>query len=758
MTVGGGRPGGRPPRRYLASWRLWPFVALALISALFAATAMVQADDTWTALACGRHIAVHGVNDADPFSFNSRPAAAAQLGPGASWWQRLVARWHPSGWINQNWLTHVLLFESQRLLGYDSLVVLRFVIYLAAAICLWATMRVRKVSAAAAATAIALAMATARSLLEMRPQDLSNLLVTVEILLLTVSVRRRALLYWALLPILVVWSNLHGGFIFGFILLAVFIGAALVGRAWWGNDSGIDGTWPRVATTVLAAALVGAVVLNPYHVANFTHPLLISVGSDARLWRFVNEWRPTFESGVAAGEPLRFLLFLVVFGIAGAASLAAWRRRHLGSRGGDRKSAPAPSGARALDLAGAAAAAVAVVMALQSSRFVPIAVFTAAPVLGQCLDGLIRFLVGSTHTTSSMAAHQESRSAARLDTALAAGATFLVLTLGGYWGWRFTSAYLAPWPHSLERASLFWRVTWANRRGFDVCNFIRENRLEGRMYNNWVEGGTLEWCQRPDATTARTPLQVYIDGRAQGAFPVSAVERYLAIEGGGPAGLAAIREGRGLSPAETLSVGAWVDAQLRTEGIWVVLLPEGDSPKPIMRGLLARENWQVAYLAPYHVLFVDVDTNRGRELYAGVFDGATRFPDEASRLLTQAYNLFRRDDAGSAREALSDAIGAFSSRPTALAVQTARRAAAFPELKPHLDEFARGIVADYQSHLERYRSEAGFLERNGAAVVAATYLRDAAREAAWNGTTAGLESMLVVMEDDRARAWHRAYW
>lgn len=64
---------------HLSGWLVLPFAVLAVVSALYAATAMVQAPDTWIGLAGGRQIAAHGVNDTDPFSFNSRPSGASAL-------------------------------------------------------------------------------------------------------------------------------------------------------------------------------------------------------------------------------------------------------------------------------------------------------------------------------------------------------------------------------------------------------------------------------------------------------------------------------------------------------------------------------------------------------------------------------------------------------------------------------------------------------------------------------------------------------
>jgi hypothetical protein len=49
-----------------------------LLFAFYASTHMVAAGDTWVAMACGRHFANHGVDNVEPFSFNSHPAGPSE--------------------------------------------------------------------------------------------------------------------------------------------------------------------------------------------------------------------------------------------------------------------------------------------------------------------------------------------------------------------------------------------------------------------------------------------------------------------------------------------------------------------------------------------------------------------------------------------------------------------------------------------------------------------------------------------------------
>ena len=134
-------------KKYLdLSYLLWILGWLALfLCACYAFSHRTPATDTWVAFACGRHHINHGVNTVDPFSFNSLKAGPSQedIKTWPIWAQRIVDKvglktvqfLHPAGWINQNWLTHVIFywlitkFGSPEKPNFDALVYWKFFIY-----------------------------------------------------------------------------------------------------------------------------------------------------------------------------------------------------------------------------------------------------------------------------------------------------------------------------------------------------------------------------------------------------------------------------------------------------------------------------------------------------------------------------------------------------------------------------------------------------------------------------------------------------
>ncbi len=210
-----------------------------VIFALHSCTHMVAAGDTWVAMACGRHFVNHGVDTVEPFSANSHKAGptAEEVKTWPKWAQAItntvgldtVRYWHPTGWVNQNWLTHVMFYWLTTTLGseqqpyFDALVLWKFAIYILAAVCLYFTTRIYGVNRSVAVVFVCFALFIGRSFYDVRPAGFSNLLVAVFTLVLALASYRNKLYIWLLVPLVVFWSNVHGGYIYAFLMLVPFV-------------------------------------------------------------------------------------------------------------------------------------------------------------------------------------------------------------------------------------------------------------------------------------------------------------------------------------------------------------------------------------------------------------------------------------------------------------------------------------------------------------------------------------------------------
>jgi hypothetical protein len=173
----------------------------------YASTHMVAAGDTWVALACGRHHANHGVDVVEPFSFNSHKPGPTdeQLDGWPAWTHGLIRTIHPTGWINQNWLTHLTFYELVHLFGtednpnYNMLIVWKFALFIATAFVVYALGRVIGVNPLLAGIAACFAMIIGRSFFDIRPACWSNFFVPLYLLVLVLAVYRNIRYIWLLI-------------------------------------------------------------------------------------------------------------------------------------------------------------------------------------------------------------------------------------------------------------------------------------------------------------------------------------------------------------------------------------------------------------------------------------------------------------------------------------------------------------------------------------------------------------------------------
>jgi hypothetical protein len=268
------------------------------------------------------------------------------------------------------------------------------------------------------------------------------------------------------------------------------------------------------------------------------------------------------------------------------------------------------------------------------------------------------------------------------------------------------------------------RMTASHSKPFDACKFIRDNKLKGKMFNYWTEGGFIAWGQEPDSNTGQTPLQLFMDGRAQAAYEPTVYNIWSGIMAGGPIAYnAAIRK----TTPDYVKVGQWINQQLKKYNVWVVLMPLSDPDVyngPFLKGIESdNPDWSLVYFNNTDKLFIDVTTPQGKELFDGIFNGKTLFPDEFSRDLVLAYNKI---DSPERRQALDFAIKAFKINPSQAPMQVILYAAGYPDLLPIVSDFCKNYFDDFVKYKGLYVKQDGYLLRIWAALLAGKYWRGVA--------------------------------
>ncbi|MBN2594094.1 MAG: hypothetical protein JXA81_11345 [Sedimentisphaerales bacterium] len=952
----------------------WPMIIgwlAMLIFTVHACSHMVAAGDTWVAMACGRHFVNHGVDTVEPFSANSHKPGPTkeEIQKWPDWAQWIAGKVslktlkavHPTGWINQNWLTHVIFYLLVPKSSYadgmsfssNALVYWKFAIYIITVICVYYTGRLLGANPALCAVFSCFAMFIGRSFLDIRPAGFSNMLVAVFLLILVLTTYRNILYIWLIVPLTVFWCNVHGGYIYVFIMLVPFVGLnflTCISKKRF-ISIGLKGVYHTIAAGFVA--FIASIIFNPYHLTNLTHTFVISVSKHAERWRDIHEWRSAFDWSNRVGTGFPFLVLYIlgigllilwlfsrvlmprllkaprneleaqkklyiklsaVFGYV-AFVLACWvtfvsfsllgldfvsffwcavfvaiillsiyknihyiyfvillsllavwsgnaavgyngryyypfvvlpayvilhtvaslfskkakyktenivfvilaafvslllmtiifnpfkfeepiwkisqfldlRRifrpvyeRNLGlsylylfdtlfilsmvsiifwlalhylkdvlgrikvaeNQERQTETYQLPR----IDLAAITIAALTIYMAIRSRRFIPIAGIAACPVVAMFIDQIVRaasasrnFYVNDRLTVSPMPR--------KLQLFFIGAGALAVLFFGTWWGHKFKVVYLDPWPSDPKLSSVFMRMTASDAKPFYAMKFIKDNKLKGKMFNYWTEGGFIAWGQEPDPKTGKTPLQLFMDGRAQAAYNRTAFDIWTHIMSGGLAGsrgyeimqaaqvraqMTGMELEEILTPEDYVELGQSFSDELEKRDVWVVLMPSAvynDPDKPasyhVLKGFELNPDWPIVFFNNRQKLYVDIRTPQGKELFEGIYNGKTIYPDDYHLNLIRAHCWIRyRPGIEEKKKALDFGIKAFDLNPMPTTIfEILTMAVNFPELSPTVDKFCSDYFDEFTEKEDVWSRQDGYRHKVEAVQMACYHLK-----------------------------------
>jgi len=265
-----------------ASGLLLALVAVFLFVVAAFSPAVLGDGDTWSHLATGEWIFAHrAAPRADPFSFSM---------PGAPW-------------IAHEWLSELLIAFAWRWGGFSGVALLTAVAASGAALILGLRVA-RDLSGAALGVTVGLGVALWLPNLLARPHVLALPLAAAWAAALLGARDRDAAPPLALAPVMTLWSNMHGGFIFGLALIGPFALEA-VASAPRPNRLAVFRGWALFGFAATAAALI-----NPYGVEALLFPFrLMGVENLSH----ISEWAPQDFGRVGPMEVA--LLFLLGFAL-----------------------------------------------------------------------------------------------------------------------------------------------------------------------------------------------------------------------------------------------------------------------------------------------------------------------------------------------------------------------------------------------------------------------------------------------------------
>ena len=287
-------------------------------------------------------------------------------------------------------------------------------------------------------------------------------------------------LVWWLIPLMIVWVNMHAGFAAGLALIAITIlGLALDVRI--RHKDSLSSIWKRTRRLCLLGLLTGAAVLvNPNGFRIYSYPFE-TLRSQVQM-RYIQEWKsPNFQ------DPM-FLALLILIVIMFCV-LALSNKR------------PRPS--EMLILIATLAAT------LRSARNVPFFALVAAPSLASHLWSWL-----SSHRSSNSQSFSNGPAVNQETGGLTAALNVLVLVI--------LPAIVAIL--SVQRAVAKQPQVEAENFPVAAVEFIKSQNLPQPIYNEYHWGGYLIWKLHPQ-------YRVYIDGRAD-IYGDAVIEEFFTVHDG----------------------------------------------------------------------------------------------------------------------------------------------------------------------------------------------------------------------------------
>ena len=356
-------------------------------------------------------------------------------------------------WVNAFWISEIIFYLLYRLGGFFSLTVL---VALTGAVTFYFLSRRMEGNKFVNAFVIILATVTAAPIWSPRPQIFSFLILALldGWLLNHIQKNNKASL-WILIPIFAFWANIHGGWIWGFLLLAAYIvGTAL-------NDLSKENrfapaSWKFLLHLIfwsLAACL--AIGLNPNGISIWRLPF-----TTANVSMQIQEWAsPDFHQ--MEFQPLLWMLFLLII----AAVLAK----------------PKTNWTSLFKIIGFA------YLTFVSERNIALFAIVAAPTLAEWTNSAIE------NIKADLSIHRDNEASPLLSEKINIIFNTALLVVIGLTA--LGRAYLVSIPAEVNKNVPVGAVEW-----------LKENQVSGHLFNSYNWGGYLVW--------ALPQSPVFIDGRA----------------------------------------------------------------------------------------------------------------------------------------------------------------------------------------------------------------------------------------------------
>jgi len=213
-------------------------------------------------------------------------------------------------WVAHEWLSEVIFYLIYTRAGFNTLI---FIFTVLTVLAFWVVFRKVEAHPFVKAFAVLLSVWSILPTIGVRPRTFTLLFAGIYLALLHGFVReRQTRAIWWLVPLMIVWVNLHAGYLIGLVLIGVVI-VGVVLDAWFAGEK-LASHWPQLKTLALVfVACLLAVNLNPQGPRIFVFPFEFFM-SPVQQDQIVDWLSPDFHQKELL--PLLLLILLTIAALA----------------------------------------------------------------------------------------------------------------------------------------------------------------------------------------------------------------------------------------------------------------------------------------------------------------------------------------------------------------------------------------------------------------------------------------------------------
>ncbi len=548
------------------------------LAAVIALTTRFVNEDLFGGLAAGRDIC-HGLLFAgDHWSFTA---------PGKIW-------------VNQAWLSHLLLYVSYDQLGPFGPVCLKVALFGGClAIVLF---RCRSLGASTGVSLIALlaGILAVGPFVGLRQENFGLFFFMLFSAFLTTRRFSRVFRDGGLLVVMALWSNFHGSFMLGLALVFARAGLVTLRKLVTRTEREADSSWKDAAEWwfLAGASVVVAATANPYGTANVLMPFrqlgTATVTEHSADWLPLLRFQQVDQGLFAGGSAWLYLAFVALIFLVLAALLVKTRKRS--------ETILAPCSPPNADwLMEVGIAVVSVALAFRFGRFVLFSALSLVPCAALFLQSLV------THLTQDDLRAQRS---GRRERILSVAAGFALFSVMAFLCWRVAMVPYLPGNPCRPARPVMRELMSFDSFSRPLAEFMKQNRLEDRVLSGWSLSPYLMW---------RVPeIRLFMDTRDQSYYPADVVRDYFTI--------------MGILPAPDTEALKLLDRY----AVSTIALSTGPIDFELATKLMQSKRWACVYTDPYAILLVRSDAPRFRTMLKKADLDGLRFPDAITRTLSEA--------------------------------------------------------------------------------------------------------------------------